>query len=159
VIQAATTTPLETKTCSDCGAELPIDHFRFHHRSKGIRHSQCRSCNNDYMLLRRAKKRGKEIAAFVSKARRKRNIEQVGTVVDQMIRRFGGLEQFTAVWKAEIDLQVMSQSSSRRALDSFRTIAHLLVLCDEHRSRHEEKVEDLSDEDLERVLKESLAEL
>jgi hypothetical protein len=76
-----------------------------------------------------------------------------------MIRRFGGLEQFTAVWKAEIDLQVMSQASSRRALDSFRTIVHLLVLSDEHRSRHEVKMEDLSDEDLERVLRESVAEL
>jgi hypothetical protein len=159
VIQATTPTPLEFKTCSDCGIEQPIDHFRFHHRNRGIRHSQCRSCHNDYMRLRSAKKRGKEIAAFVSSARRKRNIEQVGTVVNQMIRRFGGLEQFTAAWKSEIDLQVMSQASSRRVLDSFRTIAHLLVLGDEHRNRHEVKMEDVSDEELERVLRESVAEL
>jgi hypothetical protein len=111
------------------------------------------------MRLRSAKKRGKEISAFVRDARRKRNIAQVGTLVNQMIRRFGDLEQFTADWKSEIDIQVMSQASSRRALDSFRTIAHLLVLCDEHRSRHEVKMEDLSDEDLERVLQESVAEL
>jgi len=70
--------------------------------------------------------RGKEFSAFVRDARRKRNIEQVGTVVSQMIRRFGGLEQFTAAWKSESDLQVMSQDSSRRALDSFRTIADRL---------------------------------
>lgn len=34
----------ETKICSKCKQELPLDEFRWKNKSKGIKHSQCKTC-------------------------------------------------------------------------------------------------------------------
>lgn len=34
----------ETKICTKCKRELPIDNFRWKNKSEGCKHSQCKEC-------------------------------------------------------------------------------------------------------------------
>lgn len=37
---------METKICSKCKQELPLDNFRWKNKSQGKKHSQCKSCQS-----------------------------------------------------------------------------------------------------------------
>lgn len=40
---------METKICTKCGKELPLDQFNWRDKSKGTRRSECKTCHNNYM--------------------------------------------------------------------------------------------------------------
>lgn len=40
---------METKICTKCGRELPIEHFNYRNKSKGTRRADCKDCHNGYM--------------------------------------------------------------------------------------------------------------
>lgn len=40
---------METKICSKCGKELPIDDFNFRDKKKGTRRAECKYCHSQYM--------------------------------------------------------------------------------------------------------------
>ena len=40
---------METKICTKCGRELPIDHFHWRNKANGTRRSECKDCHNQYM--------------------------------------------------------------------------------------------------------------
>ena len=40
---------METKICSKCGRELPIDQFNWRNKSKGTRRADCKKCHSGYM--------------------------------------------------------------------------------------------------------------
>lgn len=40
---------METKICSKCGKELPIDQFNWRDKSKGTRRADCKICHSSYM--------------------------------------------------------------------------------------------------------------
>lgn len=40
---------METKKCTKCGKELPIDQFNFRDKAKGTRRADCKNCHNGYM--------------------------------------------------------------------------------------------------------------
>lgn len=40
---------METKICTKCGRELPIDQFNFRNKAKGTRRSECKECHTAYM--------------------------------------------------------------------------------------------------------------
>ena len=40
---------METKVCSKCGRELPIDQFNWRNKSKGTRRADCKECHSGYM--------------------------------------------------------------------------------------------------------------
>ena len=40
---------METKICTKCGRELPIDQFNFRSKAKGTRRSECKECHTAYM--------------------------------------------------------------------------------------------------------------
>ncbi len=37
---------METKICSKCKRELPLEDFRWRNKAKGIKHSQCKECES-----------------------------------------------------------------------------------------------------------------
>ena len=37
---------METKICSKCGRELPLDQFNFRNKAKGTRRADCKDCHN-----------------------------------------------------------------------------------------------------------------
>ncbi len=40
---------METKICTKCGRELPIDQFNFRNKTLGTRRADCRDCHNGYV--------------------------------------------------------------------------------------------------------------
>ena len=40
---------METKICTKCGRELPIDQFNWRDKSKGTRRADCKECHSNYM--------------------------------------------------------------------------------------------------------------
>ena len=48
---------METKVCTICQKELPIEDFNWRDKKKGIRRSECKSCHTKYMQNRIAEKR------------------------------------------------------------------------------------------------------
>lgn len=40
---------METKICSKCGRELPIDQFNFRNKAKGTRRAECKECHTAFM--------------------------------------------------------------------------------------------------------------
>lgn len=48
---------METKICTRCGRELPIDNFYWKDKAKGKRRSECKDCHNGYVKQQYQKKR------------------------------------------------------------------------------------------------------
>ena len=48
---------MDTKICSKCKQELPIDQFSFRNKAKGTRRAECKACHNAYMKQRYQEKR------------------------------------------------------------------------------------------------------
>lgn len=40
---------METKKCSKCGRELPLNQFNWRNKSKGTRRADCKECHSGYM--------------------------------------------------------------------------------------------------------------
>lgn len=40
---------METKICTKCGRELPLESFNWRDKSKGTRRADCKECHNGYM--------------------------------------------------------------------------------------------------------------
>ena len=40
---------METKICSKCGKELPLDQFNWRDKSKGTRRADCKTCHTNFM--------------------------------------------------------------------------------------------------------------
>ena len=40
---------METKVCTKCGKELPIEEFNWRNKSKGTRRSECKYCHSAFM--------------------------------------------------------------------------------------------------------------
>ena len=48
---------METKTCSQCGKNLPIEEFHWRNKMKGTRRANCKNCQNTYMRTHYHKKK------------------------------------------------------------------------------------------------------
>ena len=40
---------METKVCTECGRELPLNSLNWRDKAKGTRRADCRDCHNNYM--------------------------------------------------------------------------------------------------------------
>lgn len=48
---------METKICSKCGRELPIDQFNWRNKAKGTRRADCKECHSGYMKMKYQEKK------------------------------------------------------------------------------------------------------
>jgi len=48
---------METKICTKCGENLPLDQFNYRDKVKGARRSECKKCHTDYMKKAYSKKK------------------------------------------------------------------------------------------------------
>ena len=48
---------METKVCSKCGRNLPLDQFNWRDKSKGTRRADCKDCHSGYMKDRYRQKK------------------------------------------------------------------------------------------------------
>lgn len=43
---------METKICSKCGKELPLNEYHWRDKAKGIRRAECKYCHNKAMSIK-----------------------------------------------------------------------------------------------------------
>lgn len=48
---------METKVCTKCGKELPVDQFNWRSKEKGTRRAECKFCHSNYMKIKYQEKR------------------------------------------------------------------------------------------------------
>lgn len=48
---------METKICTKCGKELPLDQFNWRDKLKGTRRADCKQCHNNYMKAKYQEKK------------------------------------------------------------------------------------------------------
>lgn len=48
---------METKICTKCGKELPLEDFHWRNKAKGTRRSECKNCHNAYVSAKNAQNR------------------------------------------------------------------------------------------------------
>lgn len=48
---------METKVCTKCGRELPLDQFNWRDKAKGTRRADCKQCHSGHMRMTYLKKR------------------------------------------------------------------------------------------------------
>jgi len=153
---ATSATPSGTKICIHCGTDQPIHRFRFIYRKTGIRVNQCNDCHNAYMREYCAKKREKGIRTFVREAPRGNSYAVTNALVANMIKRFGGVGRFADAWMTAIDARIKTKPGSKALLDSFRTLLHLMQIADAGAPKKETIPDDVSAEDLARVIREAM---
>ena len=154
-------TSTESKICTSCGIEQPIDVFRHQSRKTGTRHNQCNDCHAAYQRKHNAKKRSKDIRTFVHQVPRQRTLGALLALVANIIKRFGGVDQFAEAWVSELNARMESKPGSKANLDSFRTISQLMNAADEIRQKERAKADEainefVTEDDLERVICEAM---
>ena len=50
---------METKICTKCGRELPLDQFNWRDKAKGTRRADCKQCHSGYMKAKYQEKKKK----------------------------------------------------------------------------------------------------
>ena len=48
---------METKVCTKCGKELPIDQFNWRDKTKGTRRADCKECHSGFMKIKYQEKK------------------------------------------------------------------------------------------------------
>lgn len=48
---------METKVCTKCGRELPIDQFNWRDKTKGTRRADCKECHSGFMKIKYQEKK------------------------------------------------------------------------------------------------------
>lgn len=48
---------METKVCTKCGRELPLDQFNWRNKAKGTRRADCKECHSGFMKIKYQEKR------------------------------------------------------------------------------------------------------
>ena len=48
---------METKICTKCGKELPLDQFNWRDKTKGTRRADCKQCHSGYMKAKYQEKK------------------------------------------------------------------------------------------------------
>lgn len=72
---------METKICTKCGKELPIDQFNWRNKAKGTRRSECKFCHSSYMKQKYQEKK-EEVQEIKSECRCAKCGDSRGYVLD-----------------------------------------------------------------------------
>lgn len=119
---------LETKLCVTCGAHKPIDQFRRRRRGSEKRHGLCKTCFAAYMRTYRDNRRQRALRQFVQRAARQSlSVERMTRLCDAMLKRFGGVERFTAEWHRAMDEASKNPATCRFALQGLNAMVHLML--------------------------------
>lgn len=117
---------METKICSKCNQELPIDNFYWRNKAKGIRRADCKNCHNKYVKEKNQEKKD-EIQEIKSKCKCEKCGDSRGYVLD-----FHHIDP-----KTKIDTIARLTSSNRNKEIVQKEIEKCIVLCSNcHREYH-----------------------
>lgn len=123
---------METKICSKCGLEKPIEQFNFRDKVKGTRRADCKECHNGY-VKQKYQERKSMITKLKSQVKCAKCGEDRGYCLDY--------HHIDPVTKKFTIAQYLSNSTSMKDLDE--EIKKCIVLCANcHREFHYLKNQD-----------------
>ena len=133
-----------TRICTGCYRELPVSRFRFMRKEIGQRHPKCNECANRYERERRRRRRNKTFHDFTKLAIDQSSSQARATVVERMIRSFGGVDSLVAAWRDAI-AAAKEDGRNCAVLRSFRIVMQLMLDAAETEQR---QLSQVSDEEL-----------
>lgn len=160
------------RMCRECGQPRPLVDFEEEMGDAASFHptfvrNTCVSCRRHMRRLKNAKKKDEREArqretaikqVLVALKGNKLSAPHITELADEIFKRFGGVEQFTAEWHAEIQLAREAKPGSKTVLDAYRDLGRLVAASTEHRASAPD-LSDLSMEDLDEVLRNVMPQL
>ena len=133
-----------TRICTGCYRELPVSRFRFMRKEIGQRHPKCNECANRDERERRRRRRNKTVHDFTKLLIDQSSSQARATVVERMIRIFGGVDSLVAAWRDAI-AAAKEDGRNCAVLRSFRIVMQLMLDAAETEQR---QLSQVSDEEL-----------
>ena len=117
---------METKICTKCGKELPLDQFNWRNKTKGTRRSECKYCHSQYMKQAYQKKKN-DVQELKAKCTCAKCGDQRGYVLD-----------FHHINPQEKENTIARMTSNNYTLEKvYQEIEKCIVLCANcHREFH-----------------------
>ena len=147
----------ETKLCSSCLQEQPLDQFRFRYRGTHIRTNQCRLCHNQAEQLRRQRKRGwlnkRQFHQHLTSLKNQRTARGVEKVYLNLVRLCGGTEGILEMWTKTIERDL--KAGGFKAHRHIATILKLMEYC-ETTQPDKPDYSTMSDEELLEIMSQSV---
>ena len=146
----------ETKLCSSCLQEQPLDQFRFRYRGTHIRANQCRLCHNQAEQLRRQRKRGwltkRQFHQHLTSLKNQRTARGVEKIYLDLVRLCGGTEGILEMW-----INVIERDLKEGGFKAHRHIASILKLMEHYENNQPDKPDysTMSDEELLEIMSQS----
>ena len=147
----------ETKLCSSCLQEQPLDQFRVRYRGTQIRANQCRLCHNQAEQLRRQHKRGwltkRQFHKHLTSLKNQRTARGVEKVYLDLVRLCGGTEGILEMWTETIERDLKAGG-----FKAHRHIASILKLMEYYENTQPDKPDysTMSDEELLEIMSQSV---
>ena len=147
----------ETKLCSSCLQEQPLDQFRFRYRGTHIRTNQCRLCHNQAEQLRRQRKRGwltkRQFNQHLTSLKNQRTARGVEKVYLDLVRLCGGTEGILGMW-----IKTIEKDLKTGGFKAHRHIASILKLMEYCENNQPDKPDysTMSDEELLEIMSQSV---
>ena len=147
----------ETKLCSSCLQEQPLDQFRRRYRGTHIRTNQCRLCHNQAEQLRRHRKRGwltkRQFHQYLTSLKNKRTSRGVEKVYLDLVRLCGGTEGILKMWTKTIERDL--KAGGFKAHRHIASILKLMEYC-ENNQPDKPDYSTMSDEELLEIMSQSV---
>jgi len=143
-----------TKRCRRCHRVLPIEQFRFHYRSRGIRHRECNRCAREVACESRQRQRNADVYRFLTETRRAQTAQVLGAMVEEIIARYHGVERFARRFHESMEAAKVSRRTAT-VLRGFLLLVRMMAA-------HEElspKIDELTDAELAARKEQSLMQL
>jgi hypothetical protein len=112
----------KVKRCGRCGRERPLVEFRLREKGGTQRSYDCNRCHGRSMNRRTARRRARDVKAFIATASREREWELVVALCNQAFAHFGGFARFFKALMYEMD---RAPPSSHLRLRGFIAILNL----------------------------------
>ena len=147
----------ETKLCSSCLQQQPLDQFRVRYRGTHIRANQCRLCHNQAEQLRRQRKRGwltkRQFHQYLTSLKNQRTARGVEKVYLDLVRLCGGTEGILGMW-----MNVIERDLKEGGFKAHRHIATILKLMEYCETTQPDKPDysTMSDEELLEIMSQSV---
>ena len=130
----------ETKLCSSCLQEQPLDQFRRRYRGTHIRANQCRLCHNQAEQIRRQHKRGwltkRQFHQHLTSLKEQQTSRGVERVFLSLAKLCGGTEGLLEMWA-----DAMEKDFKAGGLKAHRHIAAIIRLMQYHEAQQRQKTD------------------
>ena len=147
----------ETKLCSSCLQEQPLDQFRVRYRGTHIRANQCRLCHNQAEQLRRQRKRGwltkRQFHQHLTSLKNQRTARGVEKVYLDLVRLCGGTEGILELWTKTIERDL--KAGGFKAHRHIASVIKLMEYC-ENNQPDKPDYSTMSDEELLEIMSQSV---